>query len=68
MARSLIVTGGAGFIDGGRVTDGADAVTAWGTGGGIRIDTAGFVIRFDVAVSPVEGWQPYSYIDFAHAF
>ena len=57
-----------GFFDAGVVADGEDAVAAWGTGGGIRIDVSDFVFRFDMGFSPVEDWQPYGYLDFGHAF
>ena len=57
-----------GFFDAGVVADGASAVAAWGSGGGIRIDVSDFVFRFDMGFSPVEDWQPYSYLDFGHAF
>ncbi|MDG1482467.1 MAG: BamA/TamA family outer membrane protein [Myxococcota bacterium] len=69
IARTAVTLGGVGFFDAGHVSDTDAAVTAWGTGAGIRVDIGGdFLMRYDLGLSPVEGWQPYSYIDFGHAF
>ncbi|MFT5684326.1 MAG: hypothetical protein ACI8RZ_005267 [Myxococcota bacterium] len=64
-----VTLGGVGFFDAGHITDEDASVSAWGTGAGIRIDIGGdFLLRYDMGLSPVEDWKPYSYIDFGHAF
>lgn len=68
---SVVQLGGVAFADGGAVTAALSeaGVAAWGTGGGIRFQMDDdFILRFDMGFSPVEGWSPYSYIDFGHAF
>ena len=67
MWNTPVDVGGVAFFDAGHVADAGTGVSAWGTGGGIRIDiNSDFLVRFDMGFSPVESWQPYSYI--GHAF
>lgn len=69
IARTPVTFGGVGFFDAGIISDADAVVAAWGTGAGVRIDIGGdFLMRYDMGLSPVEDWQPYSYIDFGHAF
>ncbi len=69
----VLSLGAVGFVDGGWVADSvsepAHTATAWSTGGGLRIGWGrDFLLRTDVGVSPVEGWQPFVYVDFDHLF
>ena len=60
------------FVEGGWIAQGptemSDAAAAWSTGAGLRVGWNDLLLRADVGLSPVEGWQPYVYVDFDHLF
>jgi hypothetical protein len=66
---------GVGFMDAGWIAAAWDRMggdttrVLWSTGVGLRyVRSAGFIVRGDLGLSPVEGWSPQAYLYLGHLY